>query len=95
MTVLGTIHMKHTEFRWNARKAFFLELENHECMKVVTEKIVKLFHTYLMNPANRETFVVYGISSIRVWQIVYSYEFTNTYSTYIRELSFLSNKLRA
>jgi len=31
-------------------------LENHECMKVVMEKIAKLFPTYLMNPANRETF---------------------------------------
>ena len=34
----------------------FVELENHECMKVVMEKIAKLFPTYLMNPANHETF---------------------------------------
>ena len=32
-------------------------------MKVVMEKITKLFPTYLMNSANRETFVVYGTSS--------------------------------
>jgi len=52
-------------FCWNTRSCF-VELENHECVKVVMEKIVKLFPTYLMNPANCETFhprnfVVYNI----------------------------------
>jgi len=41
-------------FHCNVRSCF-VELENHECMKVVMEKIAKLFPTYLMNPANRET----------------------------------------
>ena len=42
-------------FCWNSHSCF-VESENHECMKVVMEKIAKLYPTYLMNPANHETF---------------------------------------
>jgi len=41
------------------------ELENHEYMKLVIEKIVKLFPTYLMNPANHETFHPQNLCCLR------------------------------
>jgi len=62
INVLSSIsEYANDSFKENSRKereAFVEtgELKNHECIKVVMEKIAKLFPTYLMSPANRETF---------------------------------------
>ena len=61
MTVLMRIHV-----------SCFAELENHELMKAVMEKIAKLFPAYLMSPANRETFVVYG-GHVHIWNYILFY----------------------
>ena len=53
-------------FNWNTR-SWFAELENHECMRVVMEKIVKLFPTNLINPANRKTFHPQNFCRLRYW----------------------------
>ena len=62
--LLSISEYANDSFKENSRKereAFVEtgELKNHECIKsghVVMEKIAKLFPTYLMSPANRETF---------------------------------------
>ena len=55
MTVLRRIHVRNAKLLLKSRNCF-VELENHECMKMVMENIAKVFPAYLMNPANRETF---------------------------------------
>ena len=47
----------------------FCSSEVQTCMKVVMEKIAKLFPAYLMNPANRETF--HPRNFCRLWYEAY------------------------